>query len=259
MLKSHLKCPHCHRPLRFNTSWTCGQHHFDQAREGYINLCIPSIKGDDVHLVTAREKFFETNPYQPLMNHLLSWIKPHDVVLDVGCGIGAYLTYFKQCIPSIIAYGCDGSKYAIKRAAKKDPNSHYSVANVKNLPLLSDTCDVIVSVFAPYDDHEIRRCLKPNGIWIKVSPAPLHLIQLKKMIYHEVKLNPNESNVFSNFLCLHEEIYTFEMSLNKEQLHSLFLMTPYAYTSPKDTLTKIQAIETLDVSASFNIMIFAKK
>jgi 23S rRNA (guanine745-N1)-methyltransferase len=251
-----LKCPLCHQPLTFQSSWSCGTHNFDMAKEGYVNLCIPPIKGDDALLVQARSHFFVDNPYEPLMKTMMNWINPYSVVLDVGCGIGAYLHYFKNHDDSLTTLGCDGSKIAIKKAAKRDPLSQYIVANMNNLPVLSQRIDVVLSVFAPIDTEEVKRVLKPKGYLISVYPAPDHLLELKQLIYVQVKLNPLASPLSGELTCIHEENVSFSLKLNQASLLSLFQMTPYAYTSHEDALERIKSCDHLNVRASFILRVY---
>jgi 23S rRNA (guanine745-N1)-methyltransferase len=254
-----LKCPLCNHPLNYQSpSWTCGRHFFDMAKEGYVNLCIPPIKGDDALLVQSREHFFLSNPYEPLMKEIMKWIKNDEVVIDVGCGIGAYTKYFKTYNNSLLTLGCDGSKIAIKRAAKRDTLSQYVVANMNNLPFLTQSADVVISVFAPFELQEIKRVLKSNGRFIIIQPAPNHLFELKQLIYDEVRLNPTHSNSNVELKLLSEETITFNMSLEHSQLLSLFQMTPYAYKSPNDAIKRINECSQLDVTASFVLQVFQK-
>ena len=80
MLKTLLQCPVCQQPLYLTQHYSCGKHHFDRAKEGYVNLCIPPIRGDDALLVNARANFFQTNPYKPLMVKLQSMITSFSTV-----------------------------------------------------------------------------------------------------------------------------------------------------------------------------------
>jgi 23S rRNA (guanine745-N1)-methyltransferase len=256
MKSTLLKCPICHQPLTLNTSWSCGKHSFDQAKEGYVNLCIPPIKGDDALLVQAREQFFTNNPYEPLMNTMMNWINPYSVVLDVGCGIGAYLNYFKTKDDSLLTLGCDGSKLAIKKAAKRDPLTQYVVANMNNLPLLNQRVDVVLSVFAPFDIKEVKRVLKPNGHFITILPEPDHLLQLKQLIYDQVRRNPIPPQSIDELLCIHEEVVSFDMDLDQVTLLSLFQMTPYAYTSHEDAIKRLHSYERCSVTASFILRVY---
>lgn len=259
MYSSLLKCPHCQQPLTFKDAWTCSTHVFDASKEGYVNLCIPPIKGDDKLLVSARETFFKINPYKPLMEAMLKWIKPHDVVFDVGCGIGAYLSFFKREVASITAIGCDGSKIAIKKAAKNDASCQFIVANVNNLPLLNNTCDLIVSVFAPFNAAEMHRCLKPSGTLLLVSPAQDHLYQLKEVVYAQATRNPLTLEKIPHFKHISEETITFSIHIDAALAEALFLMTPYAYKSPRDALLKIQAHSMFNITCAFRITVYTKE
>jgi len=258
MLKTLLQCPVCHQPLYLTHHYSCGKHHFDRAKEGYVNLCIPPIRGDDTLLVNARANFFQTNPYKPLMVKLQSMVASFSTVLDVGCGTGAYLEFMKRNDSTLTTIGCDGSKKAIRKAAKLDTQTLYMVANMNALPLLNESVDVILSVFAPYNSEEIQRVLKPNGQLIVVQPAPNHLFELKQVLYDIVKLNPDTTLTIPGLTSNLNEQLEFEMILNQDELQALFAMTPYVYTSSQQASMKLKALVSLNIKASFKISVFTK-
>ena len=258
MSKTLLQCPVCQQPLYLTQHYSCGKHHFDRAKEGYVNLCIPPIRGDDALLVNARANFFQTNPYKPLMVKLQSMITSFSTVLDVGCGTGAYLEFMKRNDSTLTTIGCDGSKKAIRKAAKLDTQTLYMVANMNALPLLNESVDVILSVFAPYNSEEIQRVLKPNGQLIVVQPAPNHLFELKQVLYDIVKLNPDTTLTIPGLTSNLNEQLEFEMILNQDELQALFAMTPYVYTSSQQASMKLHSYSSLTVKASFKILVFTK-
>ena len=258
MSNTLLQCPVCQQPLHLSHHYSCGKHHFDRAKEGYVNLCIPPIKGDDTLLVNARANFFQTNPYKPLMVKLQSMITSFSTVLDVGCGTGAYLEFMKRNDSTLTTIGCDGSKKAIRKAAKLDTQTLYMVANMNALPLLNESVDVILSVFAPYNSEEIQRVLKPNGQLIVVQPAPNHLFELKQVLYDIVKLNPDTTLTIPGLTSNLNEQLEFEMILNQDELQALFAMTPYVYTSSQQASIKLKALVSLNIKASFKISVFTK-
>ncbi len=258
MSKPLLQCPVCQQPLYLTQHYSCGKHHFDRAKEGYVNLCIPPIRGDDALLVNARANFFQTNPYKPLMVKLQSMVASFSTVLDVGCGTGAYLEFMKRNDSTLTTIGCDGSKLAIKKAAKLDTQTLYMVANMNALPLLNESVDVILSVFAPYNSEEIQRVLKPNGQLIVVQPAPNHLFELKQVLYDIVKLNPDTTLTIPGLTGNLNEQLEFEMILNQDELQALFAMTPYVYTSSQQASMKLKALVSLNIKASFKISVFTK-
>ena len=258
MSNTLLQCPVCQQPLHLSHHYSCGKHHFDRAKEGYVNLCIPPIRGDDALLVNARANFFQTNPYKPLMVKLQSMITSFSTVLDVGCGTGAYLEFMKRNDSTLTTIGCDGSKKAIRKAAKLDTQTLYMVANMNALPLLNESVDVILSVFAPYNSEEIQRVLKPNGQLIVVQPAPNHLFELKQVLYDIVKLNPDTTLTIPGLTSNLNEQLEFEMILNQDELQALFAMTPYVYTSSQQASMKLKALVSLNIKASFKISVFTK-
>lgn len=258
MSKTLLQCPVCQQPLYLTQHYSCGKHHFDRAKEGYVNLCIPPIRGDDALLVNARANFFQTNPYKPLMVKLQSMVASFSTVLDVGCGTGAYLEFMKRNDSTLTTIGCDGSKKAIRKAAKLDTQTLYMVANMNALPLLNESVDVILSVFAPYNSEEIQRVLKPNGQLIVVQPAPNHLFELKQVLYDIVKLNPDTTLTIPGLTSNLNEQLEFEMILNQDELQALFAMTPYVYTSSQQASMKLKALVSLNIKASFKISVFTK-
>jgi len=258
MSKTLLQCPVCQQPLYLTQHYSCGKHHFDRAKEGYVNLCIPPIRGDDALLVNARANFFQTNPYKPLMVKLQSMVASFSTVLDVGCGTGAYLEFMKRNDSTLTTIGCDGSKKAIRKAAKLDTQTLYIVANMNALPLLNESVDVILSVFAPYNSEEIQRVLKPSGQLIVVQPAPNHLFELKQVLYDIVKLNPDTTLTIPGLTSNLNEQLEFEMILNQDELQALFAMTPYVYTSSQQASMKLKALVSLNIKASFKISVFTK-
>jgi 23S rRNA (guanine745-N1)-methyltransferase len=257
MKQTLLRCPICHKQMYSNeASYSCGKHHFDSAKEGYVNLCIPPIKGDDSRLVQAREDFFLQNPYEPLMNAILPWVVPHNVVLDMGCGIGSYLRFLKDKLPSLTTIGFDGSKIAIKKAYKSDVFSQYVVANINSCPIIDHSIDVVLSVFAPFQMSEVKRVLKPGGRFVCVEPGINHLVDLKSVLYPSLRLNEVSEPLIDSFNLIHEASVEFTISCDHSLLMSLFHMTPYAYTTSKEAQEKLSSIVHLDVLASFVLRIY---
>jgi 23S rRNA (guanine745-N1)-methyltransferase len=257
MKQTLLRCPICHKQMYSSkVFFSCGKHHFDSAKEGYVNLCIPPIKGDDSHLVKAREDFFLHNPYEPLMSSILPWVAPLDVVLDMGCGIGSYLRYLKDKLPSLTTIGFDGSKIAIKKASRSDLLSQYIVANINSCPIIDHCIDVVLSIFAPFQISEVKRVLKPGGRFVCVEPGINHLVNLKTVLYPSLRLNEVSQPLIDSFSLIHEECVEFNISCDHSLLMSLFHMTPYAYTTSKEAQEKLSAIVQLDVLASFVLRVY---
>ncbi|WP_367614265.1 putative RNA methyltransferase [Allobaculum sp. Allo2] len=61
-----MNCPICHQPLhKENRTWKCPNNHaFDQARQGYVNLCRKQkVTGDNEAMSAARTRFLESGAY----------------------------------------------------------------------------------------------------------------------------------------------------------------------------------------------------
>ena len=93
-----LICPVCGEKLnqegkRFACS---GNHSFDMARQGYLNLLIVQQKhslnpGDTREQVLSRREFLEAGYYAPIVDTLIETAKEYNIcgqILDVGCGEG---------------------------------------------------------------------------------------------------------------------------------------------------------------------------
>src|ERR1019366_7601398 len=74
-LATRLRCPTCGGPLEVAAqALACAQgHSFDIARQGYVALCRPHVKGaagDTPAMVAAREAFLAAGYYQPIARAL---------------------------------------------------------------------------------------------------------------------------------------------------------------------------------------------
>ena len=55
------------------------------------------------------------------------------------------------------------------------------MADLANTPLADSTADVILNVFTPANYDEFKRLLKPDGLLVKVIPAPQHMRELREL------------------------------------------------------------------------------
>jgi 23S rRNA (guanine745-N1)-methyltransferase len=252
-------CPVCHEPLRINDhAAVCRNHHsFDLARSGYLNLYRSNRKGhgDNKEMVQARTAFLESGAYAFLRDELveISAGMPHDHVLDLACGEG----YYTRALPGTEKIGIDLSKDALKHAAGRDPETAYVLASIFDVPVSSESTDVILTCFAPLAAQEITRLLKPGGHFIFVSPGPYHLYEMKKVLYEHPYLN--EVKDIDHFLPLMDEkTITASFTPDHETLAALFHMTPYAYKTGEEGMKRLAETEELTITAEFLIRIYEK-
>ncbi|GAC1375042.1 MAG: hypothetical protein NVS3B3_13520 [Aquirhabdus sp.] len=154
-----LICPLCHEALleslpqdgtqHSNQVWRCvGNHSFDVAREGYLNLHLVQHKkskdpGDNPEMVKARRAFLHADYYQPLRDAVVELLYSLHAtsLLDIGCGEGYYTSSFRQIIDDVI--GLDIAKPAIQLAAKRFKDITWLVGSGAMLPLASASVDIV--------------------------------------------------------------------------------------------------------------------
>ncbi|MET4001657.1 MULTISPECIES: putative RNA methyltransferase [Arthrobacter] len=190
-------------------------HSFDIARQGYLNLLTghgTKFVPDTAAMVAARDAFLDAGHYGPLGDALASTIRrllpgpgPH-MILDAGTGTGWYLQQILAAFHpetenspagnqdhhwpkggcensggarSPFAVGMDISKFALRRAARRNPEALNIVWDLwRALPLGANTADVVLVVFAPRNAKEFARVLKPGGTLVVVTPLASHLAEI---------------------------------------------------------------------------------
>ena len=265
-------CPVCGEPLtESGNSLKCSKNHcFDKARSGYVNLLPVSRKharlpGDNPEMVRARRDFLSKNYYQHLQNALCdavrNYLPPDGVLLDAGCGEGYYTKKIRDSLPeSCSVCGVDISKTAVDFSARQDKHTRYAVGSVFHLPVDDLSCDMLVSVFAPYAGTEFVRVLKPHAFLVMAIPSARHLWELKQAVYD----NPYENQVkdyhLENFRFLEKISCEQKIFLdNSKDIQNLFQMTPYAYRTGASERERLQALQSLGVQTAFEILIYQKE
>lgn len=266
-------CPVCGKNLeKSGNSYVCSHDHsFDCARSGYVNLLISKQTGKAVHgdnklMLQARHSFLEKGYYAPLRDALCDEISNRfcgGIVLDAGCGEGYYTSAIFDCLNQSKnltgIYGIDISKIAVDMAAKRRDDVIYAAASVFHIPVRDSSCDMLVTLFAPYCGSEFARVLKPGGIMAMVIPSELHLWELKQEIYDEPYKNevkPYELEGFALLDCKHIR-YKIKLG-SQEDIQALFSMTPYYYRTGVHQQERISTLDKLDITADFELLVYKK-
>lgn len=195
-----LLCPVCRAPLKFADSapsvarpaLRCGSgHSFDAAKQGYFNLLVGKgtvFEADTSDMVAARSAFLEKGHYRPLAEAVAGAVAPvlrggAPTVLDSGTGTGHYLRVLLDRVgagaASVTAVGLDISKYALRRAARLNPEAINLACDVwQPLPVADAAIDAVTVIFAPRNAAEFARVLRPDGRLVVVTPRPGHLASL---------------------------------------------------------------------------------
>lgn len=193
-----LRCPVCRSPLNMmrdagtavpGNVLVCAEgHSFDAARQGYFNLLVgkgTAFEADTAEMVAARVSFLEAGHYGPLADAVAAAVVPFlpteaATVLDSGTGTGHYLRVMLDAAAAascrVSAVGLDISKFALRRAARLNPEALNLVCDVwQPLPLGDHAIDVVTVIFAPRNPAEFARVLRPGGRLVVVTPRAGHL------------------------------------------------------------------------------------
>ena len=279
---------------RMLSTWFCAnKHSFDKAKQGYVNLLPVQNKrskmpGDDAQMVQARSTFFSEKPYQALVNKLADLIitqvsrnnesfmvsrnQAEEAfravnIYDSGCGEGYYLQALSDMLSSaksgenklLFSYaGHDISKPAVVAASKRNKDKQLVVASTINIPLVDDSQDVVLQVFAPSCAKEYDRILKADGIVITVDPAPKHLFELKEMVYETPEYHQENELSLNGFELAKQHTLKFNVELNSSEIRlALLQMTPFFWKTNDEQKMHIQQ-HLSNVTADFVIHVWKK-
>ncbi|HEY8035541.1 MAG TPA: 23S rRNA (guanine(745)-N(1))-methyltransferase [Methylobacter sp.] len=261
-------CPLCGVPLQLNQkSYVCGNnHHFDLAKEGYLNLLPVQFKrssepGDNKQMMQARREFLEAGYYEPMAKAVAMMIDANQPrhLLDLGCGEGYYTRAIETfCTNPMMLHGVDIAKFAVAAAAKKQPNARFIVASSNRLPYADQYFDFVLRVFAPSNDDELKRVLKPSGFLLTVTPGPRHLWQLKEFIYAEVKEHALESELPLGFERIDMQRISYKITPNPQQRIALLQMTPFAWRANESVQQAIQDVAEFEIETDFILTLAIK-
>ena len=265
-----LRCPVCGSAMRReNNTLACTgvrRHAFDFAAQGYVNLGGPRAAGggDDATLIAARTAFLSAGHYKPFAARIAAllgdYLAPHATVLDAGCGEGYYTCLLAEAGYHVM--GLDLSKRGIRHAASRAKrgglDALFAVAGIFDMPVGDESLDAVVSLFAPLDEGEMLRVLRPGGLLITAGAARRHLWELKRVLYDTPRENEPRADLPLEMALLQSETLTFSMDLGANDLQSLFAMTPYYYRTSREGVTRLQATPALTVGAEMDIAVYRK-
>jgi len=270
-LISIYKCPVCDSVLDFQQNYWCctNNHHFDVAREGYVNLLLAHQKkskqaGDSKMMIQSRRQFLNNHYYDILPEKLSELLGSHSLprpplLLDVGCGEGYYSGFIHKHQPEYQIWGVDISKPAIAAAAKRYSDISFCVASSYRLPINDQAVDVVIKNYAPADSSEILRVLVPGGLYISITPGASHLLGLKQLIYDSAKKHDETEATPEGFERLDQFVLrdSIEMDNNRD-ISNLLAMTPYYWQLSEARHQAIAALTTLNTDINFVINMYRK-
>ena len=280
-IESILKCPVCNLSLKkYEKQYVClNNHSYDIASKGHINLLLANQKktkdpGDSKEMMEGRRDFLNKGYYhtfsEALNEVIISNIHGDNVnILDAGCGEGYFLSRLKEAIykketnytknKEFNFFGIDISKAAVTYATKRDKKINFIVGSNFNLPIMSNSIDIIIRNFAPSDEVELKRVLKDNGKLVVVTPGIQHLYGLKEILYVNARKHEEKEITFEGFkLINHTEVkYNIHVE-DEEDVKNLIAMTPYYWTFDNSMREKANDTSRLSTDLDFNISVYEK-
>ncbi|MBR3999623.1 MAG: hypothetical protein IKI93_14930 [Clostridia bacterium] len=291
-----ITCPVCGGELRReNRSLICqAGHTFDVAKSGYVNMLPPgkeknSRTGDEKAMVRARVDFLDKGYYNPISSAVAQMTAAFAdadetlVLCDMGCGEGHHTCRYAGEIHEttgrdVLALGFDASKYAAECACKLSKSRGwlsrdgiggeldsavqcaFMPGNLFHLPVRDHSVHAAVSMFAPIAAEETRRILADDGILLVVSSGRDHLLEMRELIYEDVHLSDSLPDTPDGFELAERRNLRFHAAVeNKEDIASLFVMTPFYYKTTEAGRARLAEKESLDVTAEVNLSLFRVK
>ena len=275
-----LTCPHDGSVLqaRGNTLACAQGHSFDRAREGYFNLLPVQDKasldpGDSKDMVAARQRFLNTGAFQAIADavstEVLSLIDNQTrsfTLLDAGCGEGYYMQSLANALAShhsntiVHCAGIDISKWAVRAAAKRAVPVAWVVASNRRPPVLPESTDLIICLFG-FPIWPGFAAIQPiGGHVLLVDPGPDHLLELRQIIYPEVRRNERGpqadtqgyARIATTPVTAHAHI------ASQATIADLLSMTPHAHRATASGRAALAARDTLDITIDVSLRVFRR-
>lgn len=263
-----LACPKCHLPLHLdNKTFKCQHNHcYDLSKRGYINLLLNPDKasnnpGDSKESLLARKAFLNQGYYDVILQQVINMIDQYKSgenihILDLGCGEGYYTKGLKQHFPKSDLYGLDISKTAIDMATRYHQDITWIVGNSKNIPILDHSLDFVCALFTVVNRDELKRILKNGGHIIHVTANPHHLIEIKHLIYDEIKV---KSDKYLRLGFEETQSFNFVKKVNisnREDALNLLKMTPHYYHIKKEKRGILDTLQGLEITIDIKITVY---
>lgn len=178
-----LCCPVCGGALTaMGDSLRCGRGHtLNVHRKGCLNVLSKQSEGCyDAALFAARARVFASGCYAQVVDAIADMLPEKPLtMIDAGCGEGWWLNSLLQRRAGSTGIGIDISRDAIFQATDWECPAMWIVGDVRRLPVLDGSADVLLDVLTPAAYAEFARVLKPDGLCIKVYPGSAYLREIR--------------------------------------------------------------------------------
>lgn len=256
---------------------TCaGGHSFDVSAQGYVNLLPVQFKasrdpGDSRPMVDARRRVLDAGLFDPLANAAARIVGDHmasggheALLVDAGCGDGFYTARLASALPqpNPLVLGIDISKWAVSAAAKRHRHIAWAVASNKRLPVRRGSAAMITSLFG-FETWQVWAGLQSSGqLVMVVDPGPLHLIELREIIYESVRTHDaprNESALASGYSLIAESGVRFgAVAEGGGILGDILEMTPHGHKITAAARASVHSLDRLELTIDALIRVYRR-
>lgn len=270
IIEAIFSCPHCGSDMYLSSDGKSAycrgerRHCFDFSADGYLS--VQSVGGDSKSAVLARRNFLGKGYYRSMAGAVISTVRKYlpekAVIIDAGCGEGYYTSMLSNLADMTV--GFDLSKFACSAGAKVSSregkeNLLYTTASVFSLPIKNCSADALVNIFAPCAEEEYFRVLKTGGYLFVVGAGKNHLMGLKRAVYDEQYENRERADLPKNMTKVATVLANDKITVEgKEDISSLFSMTPYYWRTSESDKEKLCFIDKLKTEIEFEINIYTK-
>jgi len=263
-----LICPICGKELNtVERQFVCpGNHSFDIARQGHVNLLTVQQKhsknpGDTREQVLSRREFLEEGHYTPICNALIDTARELGItgpILDVGCGEGYYSSRLADALGAELV-GLDISKEAVRCAAAKYKGKQWLCATAAHIPVEGKCAQLLTSLFALTLPEEFARVLQPGGYYFQVLAAEDHLLGLKSIIYDSLHHKEKDTvPELPGFELVKSIPIRFDFTVEGQQVQNLFSMTPHVFRIGKSGAERLKNTPKLTDTASCVLNVYRR-
>ncbi|MBP1047735.1 methyltransferase domain-containing protein [Enterococcus sp. BWM-S5] len=191
------RCPICHSSfLQKDYALICTENHrFDLSKKGTLYFLKTHVQTDyDQQMFTHRQAMIKSGMYENMLAEIAPYMDGKEIVLDVGCGEGSFLTELSKLSTAKVKIGFDISKEGIYLATNQPVDAFWCAADLTNLPFADQSVDCILNIFSPSHYKEFERVLKPGGQVVKIVPETDYLKELRTAFFP----NDQKKQTYSN-------------------------------------------------------------
>lgn len=168
------------------------------------------IHSEDINNYLSRDLFYS----------YIDFVNPGTKLIDLACGDGSDLAYYKKLGADI--YGLDASEEMIALAKEKLPDANIQVGLFEKIPFADNYFDAVVSKYALMTSAdlkpvftEILRVLKPGGVMVYLVTHPFRQYFEKKSPQADYfKQEIVDSNILNMTITVREPSHTMSEYLN---------------------------------------------